>query len=111
MPDPSYSYAIAAVIVAAAVTWALRALPFAVLAPLRASATVQYLSTRMPVGVMVILVVYCLRDLPLTEARATAPLTALAVTIGLHLWRRNALLSILGGTTVHVILASTVFAR
>jgi branched-subunit amino acid transport protein AzlD len=36
---------------------------------------------------------------------------ALAVTIGLHLWRRNALLSILGGTIVNVLLASTVFTH
>ncbi len=98
-------------LVTAAVTWALRALPFAALAPLRAGATVRYLSTRMPVGVMVILVVYCLRDLPVTESRAVAPLAALAVTVGLHLWRRNALLSILAGTAVHVTLASTFFAR
>ncbi|MGY3202342.1 branched-chain amino acid transporter permease [Streptomyces sp. TE5632] len=103
-------FAVAAILVAAAVTWALRALPFAVLAPLRASATVQYLSTRMPAGIMVILVVYCLRDLPVTESRALAPLAALAVTVGLHLWHRNALLSILAGTAVHVALASTAFA-
>ncbi|CAM5333621.1 branched-chain amino acid transporter permease [Streptomyces griseomycini] len=109
MPDPRY--AIAAVLVAAAVTWALRALPFAALAPLRESGTVQYLGTRVPAGVMVILVVYCLHDLPVTEARAAAPLAALAVTVALHLWRRNALLSILGGTAVHVTLASTVFAH
>ncbi|MFB7758156.1 branched-chain amino acid transporter permease [Streptomyces sp. NPDC056121] len=109
MPDTPYL--LAAVAVSTAVTWALRALPFAALAPLRASATVQYLSTRMPAGVMVILLAYCLRDLPVTQSRAIAPLAALAVTIGLHLWRRNALLSILGGTAVHVILASTVFAR
>ncbi|MEU7484756.1 AzlD domain-containing protein [Streptomyces sp. NPDC042319] len=109
MPDTSY--AVVAILVTAAVTWSLRALPFAVLAPLRASTTVQYLSTRMPVGVMVILVVYCLRDLPVTQSRAMAPLAALAVTIGLHLWRRNALLSILAGTAVHVALASTVFAH
>ncbi|MBL3669377.1 AzlD domain-containing protein [Streptomyces sp. M2CJ-2] len=102
-------FAVAAILVAAAVTWALRALPFAVLAPLRASATVQYLSTRMPAGIMVILVVYCLRDLPVTESRALAPLAALAVTVGLHLWRRTALLSILAGTAVHVTLASTAF--
>ncbi|MFB7631452.1 branched-chain amino acid transporter permease [Streptomyces sp. NPDC056149] len=108
MPDTPYL--IAAVVVSAAVTWALRALPFAALAPLRASKTVQYLSSRMPAGVMVILVVYALRDLPVTQPRALAPLAALAVTIGLHLWRRNALLSILGGTAVHVALASTVFA-
>ncbi|MGH3312876.1 MAG: branched-chain amino acid transporter permease [Streptomyces sp.] len=108
MPDTSYL--IAAVAVSAAVTWALRALPFTALSPLHTSSTVQYLSTRMPAGVMVILLAYCLRDLPLAESRATAPLLALATTIGLHLWRRNALLSILGGTTVHVVLASTLFA-
>ncbi|MFC9610852.1 branched-chain amino acid transporter permease [Streptomyces sp. NPDC056938] len=109
MPDTPYL--LAAVVVSTAITWALRALPFAALAPMRASATVQYLSTRMPAGVMVILLAYCLRDLPVTHSRAIASLAALAVTIGLHLWRRNALLSILGGTAVHVILASTVFAH
>ncbi|MGW6142942.1 branched-chain amino acid transporter permease [Streptomyces sp. NPDC055144] len=109
MPDTPYL--LAAVAVSTAITWALRALPFAALAPMRASATVQYLSTRMPAGVMVILLAYCLRDLPVTQSRAIAPLAALAVTVGLHLWRRNALLSILGGTAVHVILASTVFAH
>ncbi|MER5202458.1 AzlD domain-containing protein [Streptomyces sp. NPDC002825] len=105
MPDTGY--AVAAVLVAAAVTWALRALPFAALAPLRSSSTVRYLSTRMPTGVMIILVVYCLRDVPVTDSRAVAPLAALAVTVGLHLWRRNALLSIVGGTAVHVLLTST----
>ncbi|MEU1408939.1 AzlD domain-containing protein [Streptomyces sp. NPDC005728] len=109
MPDTTYL--VAAVLVSAAVTWALRALPFAVLAPLRASGTVQYLSTRMPAGIMVILVVYCLRDLPSAHTRVVPSLVALAVTVGLHLWRRNALLSILGGTTVHVVLASTLFSR
>jgi branched-subunit amino acid transport protein AzlD len=104
-------YAVVAVLVTAAVTWSLRALPFAALAHLRASATATYLSTRVPAGVMVMLVVYCLRDLPVTPSRAAAPLTALAVTVGLHLWRRNALLSILAGTAVHVALASTVLAR
>jgi branched-subunit amino acid transport protein AzlD len=34
-----------------------------------------------------------------------APLAALAVTIGLHLWRRNDLLSIPAGTATSVILA------
>jgi branched-subunit amino acid transport protein AzlD len=109
MPDARYL--LVAVAVSAAITWALRALPFTVLTPLRASKTVQHLSTRMPAGVMVILFVYCLRDLPLTQLRAAAPLAALACTIGLHLWRRNALLSILGGTAVNVTLASTLFAH
>ncbi|GAA3188194.1 MULTISPECIES: branched-chain amino acid transporter permease [Streptomyces] len=107
MPDTRY--AVAAVLVTAAVTWGLRALPFAALTPLRSSGTVRFLSTRMPAGVMLILLVYCLRDVPVTHARAVAPLAALAVTVGLHLWRRNALLSILAGTAVHTLLASLVF--
>ncbi|MGV4980844.1 hypothetical protein ACVB8X_05940 [Streptomyces sp. NRAIS4] len=53
----------------------------------------------------------CLRDLPLTHTAVLAPVAALAVTVGLHLWRRNAALSILAGTAVHVALASTVFGR
>jgi 4-azaleucine resistance transporter AzlC len=39
------------------------------------------------------------RDIP-------APVLALAATLGLHLWRRNAVLSILGGTAIHVALAT-----
>ncbi|MGI5176191.1 branched-chain amino acid transporter permease [Dactylosporangium sp. CA-152071] len=104
-------YILAAVGMSAAVTWGLRALPFAVLARLRASHTITYLSTAMPAGVMVILAVYCLRDLPSAPThRLLAVLLALAATIGLHLWRRSALLSILGGTAIHVALASTVLA-
>ncbi|MFF5964880.1 hypothetical protein ACFY64_14305 [Streptomyces collinus] len=45
-----------------------------------------------------VLVVYCLRDLPVVQPRAAAPPAAPAVTAGLRLWRRNALLSILAGT-------------
>jgi branched-subunit amino acid transport protein AzlD len=109
---PDIPYLLAAVGVSAAVTWALRALPFAALTPLRASATVRYLSARMPAGVMVILLVYCLRDLPVRDpGQLPTPLLALAVTIGLHLWRRNALLSILAGTAVNVILASTLLGH
>ncbi|WP_354671297.1 AzlD domain-containing protein [Streptomyces sp. S.PB5] len=64
----------------------------------------------MPAGVMIILVVHCLHDLPVTQARSVAPLAALAVTVGLHRWRRHALPGILGGTAVHALPTSTLFA-
>jgi branched-subunit amino acid transport protein AzlD len=109
---PETTYLIAAVAASAAVTWGLRALPFAALAPLRASAAVGYLSARMPLGVMVILLAYTLRNLSLAApARALPDIMALAATLGLHLWRRNAVLSIVGGTIVYVALASTLFVR
>ena len=103
---PTTPYLLAAVAAAAAVTWALRALPFTAVARLRASAVAGYLGARMPLGVMVILVVYSLRDLPLAgPAHALPDIVALTATLALHLWRRNAVLSILGGTAVHVALA------
>ncbi|MBZ4321924.1 branched-chain amino acid transporter permease [Streptomyces huiliensis] len=108
MPDTGYL--IAAVATAVAVTWALRALPFALLAPLRSSPLVVYLRKVMPVGVMVVLTVYTLRDFdPHLPDRAWPTALALAFTVVLHLWRRNVLLSIAGGTVVHVLLASAVF--
>jgi branched chain amino acid efflux pump len=109
---PETQYLVAAVAVSATVTWTLRALPFAALAPLRSSRIVDYLSKAMPAGVMVILTVYCLRDLPAAEPESLlAASVAVTVTIGLQLWRRNALLSILGGTAVHVTLVSVLLAR
>ena len=104
---PHTPYLLAAVAVSAAVTWALRALPFTALAPLRASAAVGYLSACMPLGVMVILLAYTLRTLPLADpGKALPDILAVAATVGLHLWRRNAVLSILGGTAIHVVLAT-----
>ncbi|MGE2731733.1 branched-chain amino acid transporter permease [Mycolicibacterium vaccae] len=105
MPDNAYIAAL--VTLSAAVTWTLRALPFAVLAPLRQSRVVTYLGLHMPVGVMIILAIYTLR----TVAGETALqrgylLLAVALTAGLHLWRGNAVLSILIGTASYVTLMS-----
>ena len=108
---PDHGYVLAAVLVSAAVTWALRAVPFALLAPLRRSPLVPYLGATMPVGVMVVLVVHTLRDTPVLDPVAAAPTAmALVATVGLHLWRHNVVLSIAGGTLVHVVLASVVLA-
>ena len=101
MPDARY--VVAAILVSAAVTWTLRALPFALLAPLRASALVRYLGTHMPAGVMTVLVVYTLTTL---DGSAVALVAALSVTVALHLWRRNLALSMLAGTTVYTVLVS-----
>jgi branched-subunit amino acid transport protein AzlD len=107
---PDVGYLASVVAVASAVTWALRALPFALLAPLRASPVVPYLAASMPAGVMAILVVHTLRHTPLTAPPHGAAIgIALAATVALHLWRHNVVLSIAGGTAVHVLLASVVF--
>ncbi|MGN7780722.1 branched-chain amino acid transporter permease [Mycolicibacterium sp. 22603] len=105
MPDTAYIALLVGV--AAALTWGLRALPFAALAPMRHSAVVRYLSLHMPLGVMVMLALYTVRDAPASTAHQQLWLIiAIAVTVGLQLWRRHALLSIFAGTTIYVALMS-----
>ncbi|MGK2868508.1 MAG: branched-chain amino acid transporter permease [Mycobacterium sp.] len=105
MPDTGHIAILVAV--SAAVTWALRALPFAVLAPMRHSAVVRYLSLHMPLGVMVMLAIYTIRDAPEAAPRQQLWLAiAIVVTAGLQLWRRQALLSICIGTGIYVALMS-----
>ncbi|MEU4235572.1 AzlD domain-containing protein [Nonomuraea sp. NPDC026600] len=113
MAEPSATYLVGVILISAAITWTLRAAPFALLAPLRRSALLPYLSASMPVGVMTILVIYSLLSSASTSpgARPWAALAiATSVTAAVHLWRRNFVLSILVGTGLHVVLASTVLA-
>ena len=106
MPDTPYL--LAALAVSAGVTWMLRAVPFTLIAQLRRSRLIPYLAATMPVGVMTVLTIYTMRSVDAVSAPGYAFMAAVVVTIGLHLWRRNVLLSIFGGTAVHVILVSTI---
>jgi branched-subunit amino acid transport protein AzlD len=104
-------YVLSAALVSAAVTWTLRAAPFAMLAPLRHSALVAYIGDRMPVGVMVILAAYTLRDTDAVVLTSVGPAAlALAITIGLHLWRGSMTLSIFAGTAAYVLVTSVIAA-
>ncbi|MCJ0904992.1 branched-chain amino acid ABC transporter [Rhodococcus sp. SRB_17] len=109
MPDTTYIFS--AVATMAIVTFALRAIPFAVLKPLRSSALVAYLGIYMPAGIMLILVMYSLKNVSVTGPSHGIPeLVAVAVTAGIHLWRKNAVLSIVVGTALYVGMVNTVFA-
>ncbi len=109
MPDTGY--VVTAVLAAAGITWTLRAAPFLMLARVRHSELLTFLSERMPVGIMVILTAYTVRPVAFDAPASAVPvLVALAVTVGLQLWRRNATLSIFAGTAVSVLLASSIAA-
>ena len=59
---------------------------------------------------MATLVVYVLRCVDFTAAGNFLPeFIAVGVTVALHLWRRNSLLSIVGGTACYMILVQLVF--
>ena len=71
---------------------------------------IQHLGKALPGAIFAMLVVYCLRNVtPLTGSHALPELIAIAVTVGLHLWKRQTLLSIAGGTVVYMLLVQLVF--
>lgn len=105
MTDPARALAI--LLVVFAVTYLLRLAPFLALRHVRDSPLLAYLGRTMPLGVMVILVVYTLREVDLTRPPAGLPeLAGVAATAALHLWRRNTLLSIVGGTATYIAVAA-----
>lgn len=70
----------------------------------------RYLSSVLPYAVIGLLVVYCLKDVTPTASPFGLPeLLGIAVTVLLHLWRKNMLLSIAGGTIVYMLLVQFVF--
>ena len=71
---------------------------------------VQYIGKYLPSAVFGMLVVYCLKATPVMEAPHGIPeLIAVAVTAGLHVWKRNNLLSIGTGTVLYMVLIQAVF--
>ena len=99
------------VAVVAAVTMLLRFLPFAVFGKNKKTPEyITYISSVLPYAIMGMLVVYCLKDVSITAALYGLPeLIAGAVVLGLHLWKRNTLLSIVTGTVVYMLLIQCVF--
>ena len=70
----------------------------------------QYLGKVLPAAVFGLLVVYCLRNVSIVSGNHGIPeLIAIAVVIGLHLWKKQMLLSIAGGTVCYMLLVQFVF--
>jgi branched-subunit amino acid transport protein AzlD len=102
---PDTSYIVAAIAIVAAITFAQRALPFAVLRTIQSSRLVENLNRWMPTGLVLILAIYSLQATSFLAAPYGIPeAVALAVTIALHLWRHNAVLSILVGTATYLVI-------
>ncbi len=71
---------------------------------------VQYLGRVLPPAIFGMLVVYCLKDVSLTSGSRGAPeALALLVTVALHKWKGQLLLSVAGGTLCYVLLIQLVF--
>lgn len=71
---------------------------------------IQYLGRVLPGAIFGMLVVYCLRNVSFLSGTFGIPeIIAVLVVVGLHLWKRQMLLSIAGGTIVYMLLVQLVF--
>lgn len=87
-----------------------RFLPFALFQGRKTPKYVQYLGTVLPAAVFGLLVVYCLKNVDITTGSHGIPeLIGIIVTVVLHVWKRQMMLSIAGGTITYMILVQTVF--
>ena len=94
------------ILISAAVTVFTRALPFLIFAHgKKPPAFITWLGRQLPRAVMAMLVIYCLKDVDLATAPHGAPaLIAVAVTAALHVWKKQMILSIFGGTAMYMVL-------
>lgn len=104
-------YSLAAIGVMCVITMIIKFLPFVIFSGGKETpAVISYLGKVLPPAMIAMLVVYCLKGVSITEAPHGLPeLISLTVVVILHLWKRNSLLSIIGGTACYMLLIQSVF--
>lgn len=104
-------HAIMVIAVATLVTMLLRFIPFLVFGGGKETPElITYLGKVLPYAIMAMLLVYCLKGTVVTVFPYGIPeaISCLAVVL-LHLWKRNTLISIVGGTICYMLLVQMVF--
>ena len=83
-------------------TFLTRLTPFLIFTPGKENAKLNFVAKNTPPMVMMILVIYMLKEVDYLSTEIFYTLFALAVTVGLQILKRNALLSIVSGTIVYM---------
>ena len=98
--------ALSIILAIAAATFLTRALPFIVFSEKRpVPDAVRYLGRVLPPAMAGLLIVYCLKDVSFLPSNfAWRELSSLVAIAGLHAWKRNAVLSVMGGTAAYMLL-------
>lgn len=72
---------------------------------------IEYLGAVLPFTIIGMLVIYCLKDVSLmTHPYGIPEIIGVLITVLLHLWKNNTLLSIGGGTALYMIIIQTIFS-
>lgn len=91
-------------------TMATRFLPFLVFPKGKTPPKfVQYLGKVLPCAAIGLLVVYCFKDVASSGTYGIPEILSVLLIIVLHKWKKNTLLSIVGGTALYMLLVQTVF--
>lgn len=91
--------------VVAIATFVTRALPFVFFNSIEPPAILSTIEKNLPPMILLLLVFYCLKDVYWFQPPYGAPeLFTILVITGLHLWKRNAMLSIFTGTGLYMLL-------
>ena len=84
-----------------------RLFPFALFSRKKPPKFLRFAASYMPPMVMMILIIYCLRNVSFTEKPFGLPhICGIVVTVMLHAWKKNAMISITGATLVFMTLSS-----
>ena len=71
---------------------------------------IQYIGNALPPAIFGMLVIYCLKDVSLLGGSHGIPeAIAIVAVVALHLWKKNMLLSIAGGTVCYMLLVQFLF--
>jgi len=95
-------YLIGVIIAMALSTYFTRLIPFVLFGTGKESSLLNYIAKSTPPMVMMILVVYMLKDVNFHSFELLYTFLSIVVTIGLHVYKRNALLSIVTGTAIYM---------
>lgn len=105
------NHAIVVLIVMGAVTLATRILPVLIFGRgEKVPDYIMYLGKVVPYTAMGLLIVYCLKDISISDAPHGIPeLIALAIVSGSYLWKRNTILSVVVGTAAYMLMIQMLF--
>ena len=111
MSPMTLSQQIVTIALCVAGTMLTRFLPFLVFSSKKPTPRyIQYLGKALPCAIFGMLVVYCLKNVSVLGGSHGLPeLIAIAVTVALHKWKHQMLLSIAGGTACYMLLVQLVF--
>jgi len=104
-------YALIAILVIAIVTFAIRVAPFILFGKDKATPKyIVYIGNYLPPAVMSMLIIYCLRNVNVSQFPFGLPEVIGIITVAtLHIWKRNNLISIIGGTAIYMMSVQFIF--